>query len=756
MRNSSPSDGKGRRPNRHLTLFMSIAVTFLVLCALLSISSVISLESSTRSFRKELTRVGVSEAEAAAVRVQSQLNEYLQLCDLIAADTNLHRLPERMQEGQAAWNSAAMSVRATLLSAQANFGDVYIQTVAVYYPEDSAIISSTMTYSDVLIDYFISQYSLPDGFLQNLPVARHGIVFPGGDSCWIARGAFKNGKIFAYILLNFHFENVFAEHYEKTDMLCIRSAGTSVYLSSGDEAVAGALDALPTAGLEARPVPLGDGDYYAQTKSIKNLGIDIISMKDAGESLREIRHFRTRGLVQIAASLLIMLGLGFVFTYRIYLPIKRLLTNAMIATPVPTVSHAMDSVGTTLQKLSDEKQQFQNTVNDAEYLIQGERLHQVMNLPEPALAEAFRQFMRNIQFEPDMPITVTPLSYDAKVLANLPISLAEPQGQSQGRFFSMAYTLLDSYLNEKFRFTLLRYAGFFVLITNYQEEGDLPLIRQALGGLDAFFRSDALSGVVYTAPQIIHTALDMRDCLGRAPSEMENLLFYSSSRQADTPDAAPRRPIPSLQRFNSLTRLLETGSYHEAYDCMEQIVDDLFAQSTDYRHCIYRIHGLLIMVLTALQKNNPDISGINLSAYEARLGRADNISALRREIRAITEEIIVFSDADSSGSSVTMAELQAYLEENYMNHELSLSLLSAIFSLSESTISRIFRQERNMTFLEYIQSLRVHKAKQLLVTESVKDTAKLVGFWDTQALIRVFKKYEGITPGQYKDLLQKE
>ena len=60
-----------------------------------------------------------------------------------------------------------------------------------------------------------------------------------------------------------------------------------------------------------------------------------------------------------------------------------------------------------------------------------------------------------------------------------------------------------------------------------------------------------------------------------------------------------------------------------------------------------------------------------------------------------------------------------------------------------------------MTFLEYVRALRVKKAKELLAAESVKETAQKTGFWDTQALIRVFKKYEGITPGQYKELLSK-
>ena len=86
-----------------------------------------------------------------------------------------------------------------------------------------------------------------------------------------------------------------------------------------------------------------------------------------------------------------------------------------------------------------------------------------------------------------------------------------------------------------------------------------------------------------------------------------------------------------------------------------------------------------------------------------------------------------------------------------MDHDLSMASLSAEFHVNESTLSRIFRQEKNMTFLEYLQSLRVQKAKELLKTCSVKETAAKVGFWDAQALIRVFKKYEGITPGQYKE-----
>ena len=53
---------------------------------------------------------------------------------------------------------------------------------------------------------------------------------------------------------------------------------------------------------------------------------------------------------------------------------------------------------------------------------------------------------------------------------------------------------------------------------------------------------------------------------------------------------------------------------------------------------------------------------------------------------------------------------------------------------------------------EYIQRLRVEKAKELLAGYNVKDVVSMSGFWDTQALTRAMKKYEGVTPGEFKKI----
>lgn len=72
--------------------------------------------------------------------------------------------------------------------------------------------------------------------------------------------------------------------------------------------------------------------------------------------------------------------------------------------------------------------------------------------------------------------------------------------------------------------------------------------------------------------------------------------------------------------------------------------------------------------------------------------------------------------------------------------------------MSSSYLSRAFKESTGTNILDYIQRLRVDAAKKLLQTESVRSAAQQVGFWDTQGLVRAFKKHEGVTPSEYKHI----
>ena len=67
-------------------------------------------------------------------------------------------------------------------------------------------------------------------------------------------------------------------------------------------------------------------------------------------------------------------------------------------------------------------------------------------------------------------------------------------------------------------------------------------------------------------------------------------------------------------------------------------------------------------------------------------------------------------------------------------------------------LSRLLRQELDRTFVEILTEIRMRKAMSLLQNKmvSVKDTAALVGFQNYTYFYKSFKKYTGISVGEYR------
>ncbi|MCR8744037.1 response regulator transcription factor [Romboutsia lituseburensis] len=93
-----------------------------------------------------------------------------------------------------------------------------------------------------------------------------------------------------------------------------------------------------------------------------------------------------------------------------------------------------------------------------------------------------------------------------------------------------------------------------------------------------------------------------------------------------------------------------------------------------------------------------------------------------------------------------------YINEN-IEKKLSLDLLSKIVNMNESYLSRIFKEELDVTISEYIKNTRLEKSKELLKKENfrVKDAALSVGIHDQLYFSRLFAKKFNITPSEYRE-----
>lgn len=96
-------------------------------------------------------------------------------------------------------------------------------------------------------------------------------------------------------------------------------------------------------------------------------------------------------------------------------------------------------------------------------------------------------------------------------------------------------------------------------------------------------------------------------------------------------------------------------------------------------------------------------------------------------------------------------EAEAYLQENYMN-DITLKEVAARLYVSPQYLSRIFHEEQKKSFVEWLNTYRVEKAKQLLREneEAISQIAEKVGYRDYKYFSNVFKKYTGLTPRDYR------
>lgn len=93
-----------------------------------------------------------------------------------------------------------------------------------------------------------------------------------------------------------------------------------------------------------------------------------------------------------------------------------------------------------------------------------------------------------------------------------------------------------------------------------------------------------------------------------------------------------------------------------------------------------------------------------------------------------------------------------YIKNNYFDMNLGISAVAMQFDMTPTYVSKVFKEQTGEGMLDYINKFRLGKAKELLKNDkaSIVDTATKVGYSNSNALIRAFKKYEGTTPGQYK------
>ncbi|GLX66134.1 response regulator transcription factor [Paenibacillus glycanilyticus] len=92
-----------------------------------------------------------------------------------------------------------------------------------------------------------------------------------------------------------------------------------------------------------------------------------------------------------------------------------------------------------------------------------------------------------------------------------------------------------------------------------------------------------------------------------------------------------------------------------------------------------------------------------------------------------------------------------YIEQNYL-HSFTLQEVADHVGMNATYLSLLFKEKVGTSYIKYVTKLRMEQAKMLLLKGMlVNDVSKKVGYYNYRHFTELFKKYTGLTPGQFRE-----
>ncbi len=138
---------------------------------------------------------------------------------------------------------------------------------------------------------------------------------------------------------------------------------------------------------------------------------------------------------------------------------------------------------------------------------------------------------------------------------------------------------------------------------------------------------------------------------------------------------------------------------------------------------------------------------LNLKIF---IGVGEAVASIAQLKEAFTSAQAVLDEKMHKGKRSIVQMTLRYMEENY-NLNVSLAEAAQRVFVTPNYLSRVFKEEMNANFIDWLNLIRVNKAKELLVSTNLKtyEIAEQVGYKDYKYFSAMFKKIVGRTPKEY-------
>lgn len=169
----------------------------------------------------------------------------------------------------------------------------------------------------------------------------------------------------------------------------------------------------------------------------------------------------------------------------------------------------------------------------------------------------------------------------------------------------------------------------------------------------------------------------------------------------------------------------------------------------------YIVMDIVLATAQFIDELGGDIDQVipEINHIEDLLMNIKTVEQIREQTERILAGTLAFRDGQTSSRYVAMIQqAKEYIDNHYMDPNISLNEVSAQVYLSPSHFSVVFSQETGETFKEYLTGIRIKKAKELLRTTTLKscEISLQIGYNDPHYFSYVFRKNIGLSPTEFR------
>ncbi|BBI33568.1 response regulator transcription factor [Cohnella abietis] len=242
-------------------------------------------------------------------------------------------------------------------------------------------------------------------------------------------------------------------------------------------------------------------------------------------------------------------------------------------------------------------------------------------------------------------------------------------------------------------------------------------------------------------------------CAFRSQIGSEREMFTSM-----TGDDASQSEVGSLLRLYELPllhHLLEAGNWQAVEKKLDSVLEELdekWVRSKEY--IVTTFFSLYSSFGQFAHKSRIELSeiiGSDLVGTDDLLP-ARSVQALRRWAHQTLGKIREHSElVTASSRDTTIKRIQDFVQQN-LNGDVSLQKIADDLGTHPVHVSRVYKLEKGENLSEYITRLKMEKAAHLLMasTDKIYEISLELGYLNPNYFIKVFKKYYGLTPQDYR------